>query len=538
VTGRKAPKRNNDGGREGAADSAREALLAEVATLYYVDHFTQREIARKIDRSVATVSRLLAKAHAAEVVEVSVRYPIPTVPAFQAALVNQFGLRAARVIRTPANDTHTLIPRIGDLAGRYISTILHDDTVVTVAWGATVRGVVYAIQAGQHRDLHVVQGLGSLGSRLPAIDNPLLIQVLADRLGATAHFLPAPMIVESAAVHDALCRDPHFRESLDLSARTDIALVGIGEADPEHSGLCRAGYLEPWAMERLRAQGAVGDIMVEFYDLHGRVLETDISPRVMGMRHEALRDARTVVAVAGGAAKVAAILGALRSGIVDVLVTDDLTARKVLELAAAIPQSGHPHGDDHRPSRSSAAETANDRKAVLDATLHLLGRDGYRRLTIDAIAVRASVERSNIITWWPNTEALVQEACAIALPSSSGGTGSLRSDVEAIVTALIGRPGTHYAGSGPAHRMMMAESQLDADVLGVYRALQQPMRRALIEAIKCAQKNMKVDRGQQPAALADIVLGAIWYRLLLGDAALDAAFVDDIMATVVGPNGA
>ncbi len=528
----------NAGSREGAGGAARETLLAEVATLYYVDHFMQREIARKIDRSVATVSRLLAKAHAEEVVEVNVRYPIATVPAFQEALVNRFGLRAARVVRTLPDDTHTLIPRIGDLAGRYISTILQDDTVVTVAWGTTVRGVVYAIHAGQHRNLHVVQGLGSLGSKLPAIDNPLLIQVLADRLGATAHFLPAPMIVESAAVHDALCRDPHFRETLDLSARTDIALVGIGEADPEHSGLCRAGYLEPWVMERLRAQGAVGDVMVEFYDLDGRVLETDISPRVMGMRHEALRDARTVVAAAGGEAKVAAILGALRSGIVDVLVTDDLTARQVLELATAIPHAGHLRGNGHRAPRATAAETANDRRAVLAATLLLLGREGYQRLTIDAIAVRSAVERSNIIAWWPDKEALVQEACAIAPSSSARGAGSLRGDVEAIVAALIGRPGTKQAGSGPAHRMMMAESQLDADVLGVYRALHRPMRHALIAAINRAQEDLEVDRNQHPTALADIVLGAIWYRLMLGDAPLDAAFVDDITATITGPGGA
>jgi len=86
--------------------------------------------------------------------------------------------------------------------------------------------------------------------------------------------------------------------------------------------------------------------------------------------------------------------------------------------------------------------------------------------------------------------------------------------------------------------MMMAESQLDADVLGVYRALHRPMRRALIEAINRAQENLEVDRNQHPAALADIVLGAIWYRLLLGDAPLDAAFVDDIMATITGPDGA
>jgi DNA-binding transcriptional regulator LsrR (DeoR family) len=39
-----------------------------------------------------------------------------------------------------------------------------------------------------------------------------------------------------------------------------------------------------------------------------------------------------VIGVAGGEAKAEAILGALRGGHVNVLVTDDVTARKVLAL--------------------------------------------------------------------------------------------------------------------------------------------------------------------------------------------------------------
>lgn len=39
------------------------------------------------------------------------------------------------------------------------------------------------------------------------------------------------------------------------------------------------------------------------------------------------------MAVAGGVNKSRAILGALRTGAVDVLITDDVVARKVLELA-------------------------------------------------------------------------------------------------------------------------------------------------------------------------------------------------------------
>jgi deoxyribonucleoside regulator len=399
-------------GRGAASETARRALLAEVATLYYVERRTQEEIARRIGRSVATVSRLLAKAHASEVVEVRIQSTVPIVPALQAALVQRFGLRTARVARVPYDDASNVTPQISNLAGRLISTLLNDGTVIAVSWGATVLSVIQAIVPLHQRDLHIVQGLGSLGSRMPTIDNPSLVQVLADRLDATPHFLPAPMIVESASVRDALSRDPYFSATLELCARPDIALIGIGAADPHQSGPVRAGYLEPWELERVRANGAVGDIVVEFYDLQGHILETEFGQRVMGMRQQELRQAGTVVAVAGGAAKVPAILGALRTGLIHVLVTDDITALRVLELDDVSPLASRARHDPvgELPSDAGSvlhgAETT--RLAILDATLALLDRDDLPRLSVDALAFDADNDLNR--RWRAQLAAAIEQA--------------------------------------------------------------------------------------------------------------------------------
>ena len=399
-------------GQRADVELTREARLAEVAELYYLEHRTQGEIARRIGRSVATVSRLLAKAHASEVVEVRIRSAIPIVPALQAALVQRFGLRTARVARVPYDDASNVTPQISNLAGRLVSTLLDDGTVIAVSWGATVLSVIQAIVPLQQRDVHIVQGLGSLGSRMPTIDNPSLVQMLADRLDATPHFLPAPMIVESASVRDALSRDPYFSATLDLCARPDVALIGIGAADPNQSGPVRAGYLEPWELERVRASGAVGDIVVEFFDLQGNILETDFGPRVMGMRQQELRHAGTVVAVAGGAAKVPAILGALRTGLIHVFVTDDITARRVLELDVASPLATRTQDDRFGELPSNAgpalrgAETT--RLALLDATLALLARDELPCLSIDALAFDADNDLNR--RWRAQLVAAIEQA--------------------------------------------------------------------------------------------------------------------------------
>lgn len=316
---------------------ARSALRADVAHRYHVERLTQKEIAFALGCSVPTISRLLAEATAQDMVEVRIRSDIPVDPELQRALVHRFGLRIARVALVPADRQCDPLDAVAELAARYVTTILTDGAVVSVAWGSSVHEAVRRIKSSPRRDVHVVQGLGSLGSLLPSIDNPGITESLAARVDGTPHFLPAPMIVDSAATRDALARVPDFGHTLDLAGRSDIALIGIGLADPGLSGMCRAGYLDPRELNEIGGQGAIGDIIVEFFDLFGNVQETSVRDRVVGMRLSDLGRARTVIAIARGTIKAPAILGALRTELIDVLITDSLTTRRVLELAEAYP---------------------------------------------------------------------------------------------------------------------------------------------------------------------------------------------------------
>jgi DNA-binding transcriptional regulator LsrR (DeoR family) len=311
---------------------ARQAVLAEVATLYWIDKLTQEQIARQIGRSVPTVSRLLTEAEAAGIVEVRVRYPAPVEPGLQAELVDRFGLRVARVLADNGADPSRLLSQIGELAARYLTTLLADGMSLSVGWGTTLYEVVQALRPAYYRDIRVAQALGSLGSKLPAIDNHLIVRLLADRLGGTPHFLPAPMIVESELVRQSLLQDPQVRETLEIGRRSDISLTGIGVAEPELAGMYRAGYIDEAALEEIRRAGAVGDILVDFFDQAGRQLHLPVTRRVIGLSLGDLTAIPMTIGVAGGARKAAAILGALRASVLHVLVTDEATARDVIRL--------------------------------------------------------------------------------------------------------------------------------------------------------------------------------------------------------------
>lgn len=322
--------RSRPAGRGGA--EARQAVLAEVATLYWIDKLTQEQIARQIGRSVPTVSRLLAEAEAGGIVEVRIRYPAAIVPELQAELTNRFGLRVARVLAASSVDPARLLAQIGELAARYLTTVLSDGMSISVGWGTTLYEVVQAMRPAYYRDVRVAQALGSLGSKLPAIDNHLIVRQLADRVGGTPHFLPAPMIVESELVRQSLLQDPQVRETLEIGRRSDISLTGIGVAQPDLAGMYRAGYIDETTLDGIRAAGAVGDILVGFFNKQGVLLNLPVTRRVIGLSLEDLASIPMSIGVAGGTRKAAAILGALRARLLHVLVTDEATAREVIRL--------------------------------------------------------------------------------------------------------------------------------------------------------------------------------------------------------------
>ena len=93
----------------------------------------------------------------------------------------------------------------------------------------------------------------------------------------------------------------------------------------------RAGQIVHWSeLQTLQQRGAVGDINLRYFDKYGQQIESDLDDRVIGLSLEEIHAIDIVVGVAGGAAKVPAILGALRGNLINVLVTDQQTAVSIL----------------------------------------------------------------------------------------------------------------------------------------------------------------------------------------------------------------
>jgi DNA-binding transcriptional regulator LsrR (DeoR family) len=312
--------------------SDRLDLLARAASLYYEDELSQEEIARRIGTSRSTVSRLLQEAREIGVVEITIHFPWKTEPQLEAALVRRFGLHRAIVLSGRGQSYDQVVRGMGVLAARYLEAVIQTGQVISISWGQAVHSTVQALRPQRTLPITVIQMVGAVGGGDPEIDGPEVARLLARACGGEYRHLHAPLIVGDVRAHDVLVREPRIRETLALARRADLALIGIGAPLPEHNSLLRAGYLDRADLEELRAWGATGDLCARYYDAWGRELDVDLNRRVVGIDLVSLQDIGQVIGVAGGIAKADAILGALRAAHVDVLVTDETAASRVMAL--------------------------------------------------------------------------------------------------------------------------------------------------------------------------------------------------------------
>ena len=82
----------------------------------------------------------------------------------------------------------------------------------------------------------------------------------------------------------------------------------------------------------LQKQGAVGDILSHFIDIHGHLIDSDLEKRLMSPPLTKIENFNNVIGVAGGPHKIEAIYATLMGSYLDVLITDEDTAAAILEL--------------------------------------------------------------------------------------------------------------------------------------------------------------------------------------------------------------
>lgn len=305
--------------------------MVEAATLYYEKKCTQQEIAQIMDLSRQTISRLLNDALAEHIVEIKIHDPEADCTELEQALCGRFGLRHAVVCGVSGTDE--ALCRLMTVKGaiRYLMPDLQKGGLnIALSWGRTLQMLVDELPR-IHLSSNVVFPLfGATDSEKPCFLSNELVRGFADKIGAKARYAWFPYRPDRAEDRALLEKTSYYQKIDNLWEEIDLAIVGIGNTEILRMFENVFGYHEKNAQ-------AVGDIATHLFTLDGTLIPP--YENALCASAENLKQAKETVAIAcssSGSDKTDAIIGGLRTGLIDTLITDEHTARKVLTKASVM----------------------------------------------------------------------------------------------------------------------------------------------------------------------------------------------------------
>lgn len=310
--------------------------------MYYLQDMKMEVIARHLHTSRSTVSRLIKRARATGLVEITLRPASSRAPGLGQSISSTFGV-ATYVVPVPDSAEHIeRLEQVARTAAKLLATWFDSDMVLGIAWGTTLAAVSRNLTHKPTRGSAVVQLNGAANNRTSGIEYASdLISSFGVAFDASVHHFPVPAFFDFPETKAAMWRERSVRRVLDVQRRADIALFSVGAvagAVPSH--VYAAGYLDDDDNRTLHAEGVVGDICTVFMRADGSYRDVALNARATGPTPAELHRIPRRVCVVAGDNKVSPLLAALRSGVVTDLVVDEVTAKRLLNSVSSRDAAG------------------------------------------------------------------------------------------------------------------------------------------------------------------------------------------------------
>lgn len=297
-----------------------ESLMVKAAWYYYLENMTQQEISEHLGLSRMRVIKLLEKARQSGIVQFQIRSSLSKRLEIEQTLIQKYNLQDAYVVPTNPNKEETN-ETIAKAAAMYIGNRVTDNCFINFGYGDTPSRTLNHLATNVDTTVSYVSLTGGVSYYLPNAQSNVF--------NAKLYLMPSPLIASSQDMAEAIKSEYSIQEISNMTKLASMTIVGIGGINNEATVL-KSAMLSQNDFLLLRMQGAVGDILCHFIDKEGNLIDNEIESRLISTPLTTIKDLENVIGIAAGEHKVSAISAALKGKYLDVLITDENTALKII----------------------------------------------------------------------------------------------------------------------------------------------------------------------------------------------------------------
>jgi len=309
-------------------------IIFKILKYYYVDDLSQAEIASKLNISRVAVSRYISRAKGEGLIEHKINYPknfsFERNEELEKEFIKKYGLKECIIVSSKASLTETLIELSNELE-KLFGKIIRDHTIIGVGWGTTLDKIIEYIDIRKKKNVKVLPLVGGYGRVFDNIHSNNIARILAKKFNGISYMVHIPAILDTKEIKESILKDSAAKEIYRLAKRVEVALLCMSDLSKE-STLYKKKQLDEEDIYYLKGLEVIGDINFVFLDREGNFVPNEISDRqAMLFPTEQMKTTNYVVGVAIGERKVEIIRAVLKGKLINILMTDEETAKLVTD---------------------------------------------------------------------------------------------------------------------------------------------------------------------------------------------------------------
>lgn len=315
-------------------------LITKICYMYYYEEEVQSKIAKRFNITRQMVSKLIQKAKTEGILKIIIESPFEVVTELEVELESRFDLKDAIVIQNDTISKEDLNRKLGKAAGEYFVKIAESKLNIGVGFGASLEAMAEYISEDTsgiaYDEVAIIQLVGGINSSHSYDNSQYIMSLISKKIGSKSICLNIPYMIEEKEVRDSMIKSSVYKGFLNLYDRLDYAFVQINTTDRIYRTntldmkVSHMHYLDVLGINYLNNVDAVGEVCLNYFNDRGHFVDTQIGDKVITIPHKKFRNIKKLVGIVGGEERHKAALGAVRSKMFDVLVTDEDTAKYLL----------------------------------------------------------------------------------------------------------------------------------------------------------------------------------------------------------------